>query len=295
MNYEQSIDRTFNIDFTMFEELGDAVCYFLNGQTAVIPVPSEYRDTFDETCYYVINRAQHQVDSVPMFFIYGGAEKYDLVCNINVDYLMFETDSETYATVNSGTCLGNNGYYHIDDGTALQNYPTYNPYDTFSNFTYGYYLGAMESGEKCIYDYSAVKTLSGDANAYRLDNLVLRGENVTVYNTVLGINFQTSNTGLSISYGSPYSNMLNQEYDRGFLIGQSDGFVDGYDAGYNDGIAIGGTDMYSGTALGYIGGAFSVVKDIMSLEVLPHINLGLIFSIPLTFILITLIFKLAKK
>lgn len=290
MNYQANLKRTFNIDLDAFSIPRHAIVYFDNGNEYDIDIPSNISMNYDEVSYYVINRAK-QMDNLelgkPMFYLVSTNYNLSIAVTTNVDYLVIGGYS---GYVSAGYTQASNGtYYEIGDGLPIANYPTYN-YNEFGQYTYGYYSSELDQSN-CIYDFSSVKdkTLVN----FRNDSLVLRGENVSLYHTTLAIT--NAQLPLSIGYGSPYYEAYNSEYERGFSSGYADGRVDGFDDGYEAGVIAGRMDENSATAMSYIGGAFGVVNNILEIEVLPHITLGLVFSIPLVFTLITLLFKLAKK
>lgn len=290
MNYQANLKRTFNIDLDAFSSDAHAIVYFDNGNEYDIDIPSNISMKFDELSYYVINRAK-QMDNLlvgkPMFYVVNTPINLSIAVTTNVDYLVIGGYS---GIVSAGYQVSANGtYYDIGDGTAIANYPSYD-YNEFGQYTYSYYSSELDQSN-CIYDFSSVKDKT--ISTFKADSLVLRGENVSVYNTNLVIT--GASTSLTIGYGSPYYDYANSEYERGLSSGYADGRIDGYDAGYEAGVLAGNMDGNSATAMNYIGGAFGVVNNILEIEVLPHITLGLVFSIPLVFTLITLLFKLAKK
>lgn len=89
-----------------------------------------------------------------------------------------------------------------------------------------------------------------------------------------------------MSLGSTYEGIRQEGYDNGYSVGYTNGYHDGYTTGNQN---------QTHDAFTYIKEAFDAVGGIMTLEVLPHITLGVAFSIPLTIVLIMTIFKLVRK
>lgn len=90
--------------------------------------------------------------------------------------------------------------------------------------------------------------------------------------------------------GRPYQSASLTAYQNGY----ASGVYTGYQNGFADGQA---TQMNTetATAFTYISGAFHAVDNILSIEVLPHITLGICFAIPVILIMIMTIFKIVKK
>lgn len=88
-------------------------------------------------------------------------------------------------------------------------------------------------------------------------------------------------------------------YDTGYTAGYRTGYPNGYDLGYSDGYNVGYTDGSMGdemlTAFDYIGQAVGGVSSILNIEILPHMSIGLLVTIPATMGIIAMIFRIIKK
>lgn len=180
---------------------------------------------------------------------------------------------------------------YYDDGVSVSysdlglSYGT--NYNDFYEASYDEYTFALASNHNALFDYN---------NLEAVDYVTIRGENVTYYNQYLyWNNNDDSELQAQISVGNYVQRIYNNGYQAGYGNGSASGYVNGYDAGYQAGSHSQPVEVQEATAFSYIGNAFQVVSNVLSLEVLPHVTLGLVFSIPLVFVLIMTIFKLVRK
>lgn len=80
-------------------------------------------------------------------------------------------------------------------------------------------------------------------------------------------------------------------YDAGLIEGQSIGYANGFDAG----VEIGKTMVGDINAFTYISNSFQALENILALQVLPNVTIGIIVSVPFMLAMIGVIFKLIKK
>lgn len=163
----------------------------------------------------------------------------------------------------------------------------YGPSD--DNFTYSvfdcsfmrYYFGSEEAQE--------------DLTSHVFNALGSKPDNSLYYKYCIEVTgYALNNVTMSIlnaddTRGHAIYESWETAYETGYTNGYGNGYGDGYADGYNQ------TDSNTANAFGYIGQAFEAVSNVLAIQVLPHITLGLVFSIPLTFTLIILVFKLVKK
>lgn len=146
------------------------------------------------------------------------------------------------------------------------------------------YNADLRTEDVCLYDLN----MTGNSSLIATNNL-------RFYNHFLMLdNDNEENYKLELTLGSNYSYVYNNAYDTGYSGGYGTGYNNGYQNGFNDGHATNET-IETAQAFDYIGGAFGAVASILEIEVLPHISLGLCFSIPLVLVLIMTIFKLVRK
>lgn len=109
--------------------------------------------------------------------------------------------------------------------------------------------------------------------------------------------YHYTNNFIKMTYGDGFTMALGSTYDSILQEGYNNGYGAGYLEGYNDGFTNGSRIQDGGVhdAFSYISEAFNGIGGIMALQVLPNVSLGLVFSIPLTIILIMTIFKLVRK
>ena len=155
--------------------------------------------------------------------------------------------------------------------------------DVFTYYNATYYAN-LRTDDVCLYDFNMVGSSS-----------LIATNTLRFYNHFLMIdNGNEENYTLNLTIGSNYSYVYNNAYASGYSGGYGTGYNNGYQNGFNDGQATNET-LEAAQAFDYIGGAFGAAASILEIEVLPHITLGLCFSIPLVLVLIMTIFKLVRK
>ena len=103
---------------------------------------------------------------------------------------------------------------------------------------------------------------------------------------------------LEIEFTTNMNDLLQEAYDNGsndmknYYSAGNVGYNQIYQAGYNDGLA--NTENVVGNAWGFIGGTFSSLSSIFSLEVMPNITLGVFIAIPLLLGLLLFILKITR-
>lgn len=204
------------------------------------------------------------------------------------------TQVSTYVTGQ----FADTGDTSADELSSIVNYYHDSGYASFTDFQdeyefYGNYDLTINNSY-CAFDYTNLY-YANDGDKY----FSPRGENLTFYTSVVEVSTGGSNNldTLEISYGAPYYSLAQSEYTRGVSNGYANGYANGVKVGYDQGFNANGGNVSreTATAFDYIGGAINVVAPIMEIEVLPHITLGLCFSIPLVLTLIMVIFKMVKK
>lgn len=183
--------------------------------------------------------------------------------------------------------------YSLDESEGISNYYQFTGDQSYHNLIvgmYGSYNVTLNNNYICWFDYSNQKDGYAQQNA-----IAIRGENYSFYNTFLTLYTADLTSDFTYYYGNPIQSQIDSAYTSGYNAGTSTGYVQGYDTGYRNGQNSQPTTAQTQNAFNYIEGAFNVVTNIMSLEVLPHVTLGLAFSIPLVFVLIATLFKLVRK
>lgn len=303
MDYLNSIKGSFIID--RYHQL---TAYFKDGSSLAIQ-DEVTDDHFDSVCYKVANYINRNNDYnilnlVGYTYTYNGDDYY-LVSTNKLDFYLFQyvnlpSSYSSDLSVMACRVYEDNGQLStFDDYGAVNNYAEYN--SNISNFVieqpyYGEYIVPLDINyNSCLFDYSNLHYSENTYNGYLTDALPVRGENISFYNTM----FYIENVGVGdifVSFGSPINDLLQDEYTRGYGNGWSGGYIQGKDDGYIIGFnSNGNIGNEQASAFSYIGTAFNSVGQLLSIEVMPNITLGLCFSIPLTFVLIMTIFKLVRK
>lgn len=255
--------------------------------------------TFESLCMDVATGFRTQVGYTGedvAFFLFSMSSGTYLISSTECDYLIIEDitnnlnlellspDYGTYSPVESPLADFFGG-----DMTLYTGYPLQSDYMVYTTYNYDTYEVDLSAGESVILDYTSIRENIYNDNYRQQWPIMLNRVDMRSYYT-LPLSLTGSNSTLKVSFGEPY-------YER---------YQEGYASGYSNGYTAGATD-YSGTggntggnpatitAFTYIGQAFGAVSSIMALEVLPHITLGLCFSIPLVLVLCMTIFKLVKK
>lgn len=201
--------------------------------------------------------------------------------------------------------------------TSIIDFNIYTPYeDSQYNVFYGkpYNNEWIFDGSAVVYDSSGLKynVAEQSSNAITVDasdvyghvvldyyNIVnpLQNEYYTSYVNQFWQIFHVSNNFIKMSYGDGFTMSLGATYEAVKQEGYDNGYGQGYNNGYHDGFTNGSRIQDGGAhdAFSYLSEAFNAVGGIMALQVLPNVTLGLVFSIPLTVVLIMTIFRLVRK
>lgn len=295
MDYQQYALNNYTIPSADIN-VGDFVFFYVNGEYEIVSDSEYTQGTLEELFYYgsnYYNRFLTSTSKTLVSFAYCFSDRDLLFCNTNrLDYIVVGSSNAT------GTLACYQGLDNpIDDMDSINNYyhaNGSNPFGDFGDVYYSnYYISLTGQNPYAVFDYTNIKYADG-VSAY----INVRGENLTYYQYVTELTYSATPNYYYFSYGAPITSAYKQGetagYNNGYTVGWVNGNDTGYTAGYNAGINIGGTPQ-TATAFTYIEGAFNVVGSVMSLEVLPNITLGLVWSIPLVLILIMTIFKLVRK
>lgn len=288
MNYQNDLKQSYS--YNLPTGTAKTTYVFFSDGSGANYTDFEVTDTFYVYLGQVCNQARRDYPQKQViaceYFIPSGNQSHLFLTN-RIDYFIHG------GAYNFG-CYKINDYVTANFNTGIstaQDYPTYNA-KSFTEYTYGTYSGSLNSALS-VFDFSNINYESG--NQYYSDTFSIEGENVSFYTHFL-TKIQFGQGTLSFAYGSPLYEQRNAEYNRGYGAGYSSGWTQGNDNGYQIGINQNGNiEQAPAQAFDYIGGAFGAVSNIMSLEVLPNITLGLAFSIPMVFVLIMTIFKLVRK
>lgn len=301
MNYENYVEQNYTMDDTLVNNLtamlyaSDGSSYYVSATNPNYSNGSPFEETLGYYANYFNRNYTDNGDLIAIAYMDDRGET-TLFVNNKVDFLIFETRNTNYSI--GVQCVdykaSNGNYYYIEDGDVMADYLQYDGGENdasplYYNYTsYGdYHLTLNQYYSKSVFDFSNLK---GDS--YRLNSLAIRGENIAFYD--YGFNITNHVDYLNFSYGNPTYQLENVAYENGYANGYSAGYVngnkDGFDLGINSQV-----DGNTYTAFGYVAQAFNSVSGILALEVLPHVTLGLCFSIPLILVLIMTIFKLVKK
>lgn len=230
-----------------------------------------------------------------------------LFMNINLDYILYDFNGYQ---VNSYLCSYDETLSTSQTINPINDYAsTYTAGDEgnesaycFEEYNYGYYqTGFTNDNNQSVFDLSNTRNYFADIESSDLTGKVWnaydsRPDNSLYYNYCLKFTgYQLTSNGLNIrSASNTRGSIIYNSWQTAFDQGYGNGYVNGHVDGYNEGVGQSLTGE-AATAFDYIGGAFGAVTSIMELQVLPHITLGLVFSIPLVLIVIMTIFKLVKK
>lgn len=297
MDYQQYVKNNYTIPSANLSS-GDFVFFYTDGDYEIVTDTGYTQGTLEELFYYgsnYHNRFLQNTHTNLVSFAYCFNNMDLLFCHTNrLDYVVYGSSNATgYLYAGQGV---NNP---IDDLDSINNYYHSNGANPFGDFDedalYGTYnVNLTGQNPYAVFDYTNIKYAQGES-AY----INIRGENLTYYQYVNELTYSSAPTNYYVSYGSPlytaYKDGETAGYSNGYTAGWVNGQDAGYTAGFNAGATYGGGSTETATAFTYIEGAFNVAGSIMSLEVLPNITLGLIWSIPLVFVLIMTIFKLVRK
>lgn len=226
-----------------------------------------------------------------------------LFFNVNLDYILYEFASYQ---VNAQLCKYNEALDTTQTFTSVNDYATYfnggeegylSGY-CFEDYDYSYYNTQFSTDSKqSVFDLSNTRDYFNNIDGSDLTGKIWniynsRPDNSLYYNYCLKLSgYQLTTNQLTIknasnTRGSSIFKSWQTAYDNGYGNGYQNGYADGYNHNM---------DKDTLTAFDYIGTAFSSVGGILEIEVLPHVTLGLVFSIPLVLVVIMTIFKLVKK
>ena len=297
MDYQQYVLNNYTIPSASINA-GDLVFFYTDGQFEIVSDSGYTQSTLEELMYYASNYHNRFLLSNHtnlVSFAYCFTNRDLLFCNTNrLDYIVCGS-SGSIGYLYAGKGLTN----PIDDLDSIDNYYHSNGTNPFSDFDEGMLYGSYNinlTGQNpyAVFDYTNIKYPQGESSY-----LNVRGENLTYYQYVTELTYTSTPNYYYYSYGAPLYSSYKQGETAGYNSGHTAGWIEGqdagYTAGYNAGLSYGNQQPETATAFTYIEGAFNVVGSVMSLEVLPSITLGLIWSVPLVFVLIMTIFKLVRK
>lgn len=299
MNYDKYIKNTYSISETLNNDL-DILLFLSDGST--------YQDNFynagdytyfNEACDYAYVTYKQLSSSADLvgFMIRNQDGNYNLVLRNNLDFVKFDYfGNSNYVDI---TCadyyqVSTGGYYPFEDGGDLLN--TYLVVDseyplTYTSISTVSYDISLEANEKSVYDFSNTNY----ALDYRIQSYPVNFRGEIEYFYFHAFNISGNIDYLNISVGSP----IYDEYARGYSKGYSEGYYDGYDIGWDDGYNFGSgvdrIDKNTHNTFSYIAEGFKAVNNVLEIEVLPHVTLGLCFSIPFVIGMMTILFKLIKR
>lgn len=299
MNYEGYLKQTYLLEFENDTTHNGAFLMLDNGDVHYVVDNNTYTNgtPYEEAVYYMANYANRTYNSYANMILYylESSDTYVLIARDVVDYVIM--DSYTSDIDVNLCCLHNNLDSDVlEDLNMVTGYAQVTATNTYTSYTYNTQGERLSNGVKLVTDFTNIAAFdNGNTHyeEYTLNRMVVRGENCT-YNKYMIEVIPNTLSNMKISYGSPFSTIANNEYQRGFNGGYATGYVEGQNYGFEQGLHS-GIDGNTANALGYVKQAFSVVDNIMQLQVLPNITLGLVFSIPMVLVAIMVIFKIVKK
>lgn len=294
MNYDYSIITSYALT-TLSLNTNSAYALCDNGTILNVSTTS---DSFDVVTQAVNNAVVNNY-YVPNGYVYVDADYLYLVSTRNVDFWKITNlDREEDVSVVSQE-LANNGN---DEETPFDDLASYSLYyqATANNVgdnsasSFGVFNKVLEYNEYCVFDLS--NTYYPQDSSYLNYQLkqytsTVNTNNVSYYYrpTILTI---AREGNLTFGCGKPYQNMGSASYWSGYADGENTGYNNGYKDGYDVGLSM---DSQKADAFNYISQAFNCVAGIMSLEIIPHVTLGLCFSVPFCVVMIMVLFKMVKK
>jgi len=288
MNYNEYIKQIW--DFSNRPAVNKVYPLFSDGYIGSFDLPSgSTLSTYDYLLYATEQSASLNRGFTPVSILFAWGD--NTISLFNTNSVDFNYLYGSFGSINA---------YHVDNvdapftatGTysAVSNYSQVNANNSFNDIeSVGGFTFYSLSSKGVVYDYSNLVITNSD---YTNDVVYLPTFGIGYYKSFLTF---APTLSFKVGYGRPYSDIRQNGYDLGYYQGYNNGQYDGYKTGYDNGKASAGLDNDTATAFTYIGGAFNAVSSIMSMEVLPHVTLGLCFSIPLVLILIMTIFKLIRK
>lgn len=101
-------------------------------------------------------------------------------------------------------------------------------------------------------------------------------------------NWLDSMSGYRSNYNTPYADIILRRYQEGYDVGKLEGLDEGYQQGYEAGY----TDLEEAHPFQWITLMGEGVGSILSMQVFPHITIGILILIPIVFGLIIMIIKM---
>lgn len=95
-------------------------------------------------------------------------------------------------------------------------------------------------------------------------------------------------SGYNSNYNTPYANIILRRYQEGLNIGDAQGYDRGHQEGYDEGYY----DLEEAHPFQWITLMGEGVGSILSMQVFPHITIGILILIPIVFGLIIMIIKM---
>ena len=185
-------------------------------------------------------------------------QNYDDTYHLIVLFYSYDLENLNITNNNWKFYLQINGSFAVDDYITIVNHYDYQLQLVYKpSFSWKYY-GDITNNEFYQSGYQ-----DGSANGYDI--------------------------GYDDGYDIGYDDGINVGYDDGYDIGYDDGvnvgYDDGYDIGFNDGVA--SHNDYS--FIGLLSQVFIGLGSFLAIELLPHITIGAIVSVPLVFGIISFI------
>lgn len=301
MNYEGYIEQTYLLEFEHSTNQNGAFLMLANGDVHYVLDNNVYDDVNHLTPYYdavaymanYANRTYNEYANMILYYL-ASEGRYELITRDIVDYVI--TDSYTSDIDITLACLNGEAGY-LEDLNAVTGYAETTAVYTYTNYTYNAQAEqGVDNNTNLVTDFTNIAPFDNGGTHYQeynLERYAVRGENVTYNKYIIEIT-PNALSNMKLSYGSPFSRIANNEYQRGYNGGYATGWVEGQNYGFEQGTHS-GIDGNTANALSYVKQAFGVVDNIMQLQVLPNITLGLVFSIPMVLVAIMVIFKIVKK
>ena len=284
MNYQQFYGSTpYAINLTSFSS-GSLLYLDFGSYTYLGSVSTK---TYDYICQFAVDSG---ISSTGLGLLYIDSTHCYLIGQTFTDFVSIknstyndENDIIAYEVIN----------HKSDNITTLSTPTEYLSFDTLGYYNHDFYYDdfdvSIDRGETCYFDYSNqyFPIDSSYLNWYVSHYYDSDSISYDFYYSVIEMDKQGT---IIVGGGRPYQSASLTAYQNGY----ASGVYTGYQNGFADGQA---TQMNTetATAFTYISGAFHAVDNILSIEVLPHITLGICFAIPVILIMIMTIFKIVKK
>lgn len=216
--------------------------------------------------YLYLNRVQGDE-----YALYHQGQNTNISLYSSEIYLMAYLNSTKKIYIYALTYNRNNGVFEV--GNSIYN--NFLVYEFYVDWRSGQ---LTEYTNKRLYLYGQTIQLS-QADSEIIPN----NSNYNNYlNAVLGVYFRNSYLG----------DIINNYYS----LGDTNGYRRGYDSGYNLGYAEGQTGENAISPIwNVLTGIFNSVGAILSIELIPHIPIGLLIFVPLFFIMVMAILSIWRK